>query len=212
MSENEKSYSTSKVPIWLIIVVVLIFILLAAGIDIKNAYTDSHNYNKAIELIEQGKYIEAGTLLKELEDYKNGKYLYSYARYLEYKDNDIYSANWHMNDIPKDYSGELSEEIAEERTLCKAAYDKYKREQDAENERKAQEYKNNSPTVTTTPAVTTKPYVFTTKKKDEKKYPYDEYDVYDYYDEEDFYYDHEDDFWDFEDAEDYFNEAWDNVD
>lgn len=181
MSENEKRRGASKVPLWLIVSVVLVFMLiLGIASDIKEVHTNSQNYNEAIELIEQGKYGKAETLLNGLKDYKDGKYLYSYAFYLEYKNSDVYKA--------------------------------HKKERKAENDRKAQEYKNNLPAVTTTPVVTTKPYVATTKKKEEKKYPYDEYDVYDYYDEEDFYYDHEDDFWDFEDAEDYFNEAWDNVD
>lgn len=210
MSENEKN---RQVPIWLIFSAVLIVMLiLGIASDVKEVRRNSKNYGDAIEFIEQGNYGKAEMLLDELKDYKDGKYLYSYAHYLEYKDNDVYKARKYLNEIPETYSGEFAEEIAKERPLCEAAYEKYEKERKAENDRKAQEYKNNSPTVTTAPAVTTKPYVFTTKKKEKKKYPYDEFDVYDYYDEEDFYYDHEDDFWDFEDAEDYFNEAWDNVD
>lgn len=213
MSENEKRRGASKVPLWLIVAVVLIFMLiLGIASAIKEVHTNSQNYNEAIELIEQGKYGKAETLLNGLKDYKDGKYLYSYAFYLEYKNSDLYKAHKYLNEIPENYSGKFSEEIAKERPLCESAYEAYEKERKAENDRKAQEYKNNLPAVTTTPVVTTKPYVATTKKKEEKKYPYDEYDVYDYYDEEDFYYDHEDDFWDFEDAEDYFNEAWDNVD
>lgn len=209
--KNEKRRGASKVPLWLIVSVVLVFMLVfGIASDIKEVHTNFQNYNEAIELIEQGNYGKAETLLNGLKDYKDGKYLYSYAFYLEYKNSDVYKAHKYLNEIPENYSGKFSEEIAKERPLCEAAYEEYEKERKAENDRKAQEYKNNLPAVTTTPAVTTKPYVATTKKK--KEYPYDEYDVYDYYDEEDFYYDHEDDFWDFEDAEDYFNEAWDNVD
>lgn len=204
--KNEKRRGASKVPLWLIVAVVLIFMLILGIVsDIKEVHTNSQNYNEAIELIGQGKYGKAEALLNGLKDYKDGKYLYSYAFYLEYKNSDVYKAHKYLNEIPENYSGKFSEEIAKERPLCEAAYEEYEKEQKAENDRKAQEYKNNLS------AVTTKPYVATTKKKEEKEYPYDEYDVYDYYDEEDFYYDHEDDFWDFEDAEDYFNEAWDNV-
>lgn len=286
MSENGKKRS---VPIWTIVAVILVLMLiLGIASDAKEVHTNSKNYNEAIELIEQGKYGKAEMLLKELKDYKDGKYLYSYAYYLDYKDNNVYTARKYLNEIPETYSGKFSEEIAKERPLCEAAYAEYKKEEERlelQRKREEEEYiyslKNKFPEVgmssqyidktmlgthddykkmngyrngedvvihtyrwysdnrqdivfvaecysgyvkeahkvneniywtsSGTPNFGAKASV-TTKKKDEKKYPYDEYDVYDYYDEEDFYYDHEDDFWDFEDAEDYFNEAWDNVD
>lgn len=49
------------------------------------------------------------------------------------------------------------------------------------------------------------------KKEEKKELPYDPYDVYDYWDPEDFYYDWEDDFDGYEDAEDYWYEAWEEI-
>ncbi len=207
MSENEK---IRRVYVWLTAAGVLVFMLIFGfASDIKEAYTNSQKYNKAIEFIKQGKYSDAEILLVTLDDYKDGKYLYSYACYLNCKNGSAYLAHSYMNDIPENYNGEFSGEIAAERTLCEAAYAEYQKEQDrldAERKMKAQ----NNQLAVTEPPVTLKPRTVATRKK--KVYPDDELDVYDYYDEEDFYYDHEDDFWDFEDAEDYFNEAWDKVD
>lgn len=167
--KNEKGRGASKVPLWLIVAVALVFMLiLGIASDIKEVHTNSQNYNEAIELIEQGNYGKAETFLNELKDYKDGKYLYSYAFYLEYKNSDVYKAHKYLNEIPENYSGKFSEEIAKERPLCEAAYEEYEKERKAENDRKAQEYKNNLPAVTTTPVVTTKPYVATTKKKRRK--------------------------------------------
>ncbi|MCM1524175.1 MAG: hypothetical protein NC120_06920 [Ruminococcus sp.] len=203
----------TKTPIWLITAVVLgLLLLLGIIFDVKEVYSNYRDYNKAIELIEQGEYTKAGTILWDfnINDYKDGRYLYSYAYYMKYKDNDAYNAYRCLKEIPENYSGKFAEEIANERPLCEAAYAEYKREQARLDAERKKEVPNNQPAVTTAPAVTTKPRVVTTKKK--KVYPDDEFDVYDYYDVEDFYDDHEDDFWDFEDAEDYFDEAWDNVD
>lgn len=138
MSENKKRH---RVSIWLIVAVVLgILLILGLASDIKETYTKSQNYNKAIELIEQGEYDKASLLFLKLEDYKDAKYLYFYANYLHYKDNYIYSARKFLNEIPKTYKGKFADEIVAERPLCEAAYAEYEKEQERlELQRKREE-------------------------------------------------------------------------